>query len=288
MKGIEVKNVRKIYEKKLFEEDAEVFMNLSLTIKPQTIYGLLGRNGEGKTTLLKLLANKLAVNQGKILLDGTDIKDNQKCMDDIFLVSSSLNLGFSKDTKDLFEQATILMRKFDIEKAWRIIKRFGITEKNKTRIKDMSQGQFMIAQIAVALASDCNYLLFDEPVSALDPKNRSIFYEVLLEDYADYPRTFVISSHIINEMTNIFERVIILSDKKISYDLEADEIVNCVYRVFGKREDVKTYTKDKDVISTIPFNQEETRYVLGAIPQTTPEGILIERVTLEEAFVYLT
>lgn len=252
-----------------------VLRNVDLALEPGKIYGLLGRNGAGKTTLLSLMSNQAPLSRGSITLDGEPVWENRKAISRICFsrelnVSSEGSLGGYTLKKYLAVAAEYLPH-WDADMADRLITLFKLDKKK--RLGTLSKGMLSAVTILIALASKAEYTFLDEPVSGLDVVAREQFYQLLLQEYADTGRTFVISTHILEEAADIMEEVILLKDSGIllkeniqsllqracqvsGLDSQVDEAVRglTVYRpeVLGRRKSVTVLLDEGECIKTGP------------------------------------
>ena len=145
-------------------------------------------------------------------LDGEDVWENEKCIDRIcFSREISQMSGFGQNNlkiKDYMTAASIFYPNWNRELAKELIEKFGLEPKK--RISKLSKGMLSMVTIVIALASEAEYTFLDEPVAGLDVVARDQFYKLLLREYGKSGRTFVISTHIIEEAADIFEEVIML------------------------------------------------------------------------------
>ncbi len=208
-----------------------VLENLDLTIEPGCIYGLIGRNGAGKTTLLGILTGQNTKDGGEVNYGGCPVWENRAALDHICfsreLSSASPVRGQnSLKVKNYLEAAKVFYPAWDAAYAARLIEKFGIKDLQKKPIYKLSKGQMSMVTIVIALASCAPITLLDEPVAGLDVIAREQFYRLLLDDYARTSRTFVISTHIIEEAAKVFERVIVLDEGHIIADRPTEELVD--------------------------------------------------------------
>ena len=199
-------NIVKTYGKK------QVLKDFNLELEKGKIYGLIGRNGAGKTTLLSLMSGQNPVTEGKILLDGKAVWENGEVLARICF-SRELNTmnGNGVNTmkvKEYLRAAAIYLPGWDREMMERLIKEFEV-DVNK-RINTLSKGMLSMVTIIVALASKAEFTFLDEPVAGLDVVMRETFYKILLDEFTQSGRTFVISTHIIEEASDVFEEVIMI------------------------------------------------------------------------------
>lgn len=267
-----------------------VLDGIDLMLEDGKIYGLLGRNGVGKTTLLNILSNQIRATGGQVLLDGEEIYENAKAVEQIALVRE---WGVGRDLRidRLFQAAGIMYRNWDQPYAEKLIKKYNINLKND--YSKLSRGEQTMVGFILGLASRCRYTFFDEPSLGLDAANRDDFYRDLLEDYEQNPRTIVISTHLIDEGANLFEDVIILKDKQV---LIKDSVANLLDQSFllsGPADSMVGILEGKQVLDREHFGQREMVSVLGELSdeealQLKERGVEILPIGLQKLFVLLT
>lgn len=223
----------------------KVIDGVSLTLEPHRIYGLIGRNGAGKTTLLGLISGQNYPDSGDVTLDGKPLLDNQELLDQIcFSRELSQILLFGRDTrkvKQLLKTAELILPYWDNEYAKRLIGEFELDEGK--RIANLSKGMLSAVTIIIALASKSPITFLDEPVAGLDVFMRDKFYRLLLEEYTESERTFVVSTHIIDEAANVLEDVIIIESGKILLTENTDELLSRHRIVSGRADDIDEFIK---------------------------------------------
>ena len=283
MGSLKCENIKKVYGKK------EVIKDVNLELESGKIYGLIGRNGVGKTTLLSILSSQNPAGSGRVTLDGEDVWENEKCIDRIcFSREISQMSGFGQNNlkiKDYMTAASIFYPNWNRELAKELIEKFGLEPKK--RISKLSKGMLSMVTIVIALASEAEYTFLDEPVAGLDVVARDQFYKLLLHEYGKSGRTFVISTHIIEEAADIFEEVIMLDRGEILLKENTQELLERAYHVSGKNEDVEAATAGltvygKEAIGrstgvTVLLNEGES--LNGQYP------VSVQKLTLEKLFV---
>ena len=283
MGSLKCENIKKVYGKK------EVLKDVNLELESGKIYGLIGRNGVGKTTLLSILSSQNPAGSGRVTLDGEDVWENEKCIDRIcFSREISQMSGFGQNNlkiKDYMTAASIFYPNWNRELAKELIEKFGL-EPNK-RISKLSKGMLSMVTIVIALASEAEYTFLDEPVAGLDVIARDQFYKLLLREYGKSGRTFVISTHIIEEAADIFEEVIMLDRGEILLKENTQELLERAYHVSGKSEDVEAATAGLTVY------EKETMGRSTGVTVLLKEGeslngqypVSVQKLTLEKLFV---
>lgn len=185
-------------------------------LEEHKIYGMIGRNGAGKTTLLSILTAQNPATKGEILWNGIPVWENKEALSHICF-SRELNQVSGNNMnalriKDYLQAAEAFLPHWDKQMADSLVKQFQLDPKK--RINKLSKGMLSMVTIIVALASKADFTILDEPVAGLDVIAREKFYHLLLEEYENTDRTFVVSTHIIEEAADIFEEVIIVKEGK--------------------------------------------------------------------------
>lgn len=228
------KNVVKAYGKN------EVLHGVNLELEKGKIYGLIGRNGAGKTTLLSLMSGQNPVTGGSVTLDGVNVWENSDCLEKICfsreLNPMNANGANTMKVKEYLRAASIYMPNWDKEMADRLVKEFELDVDK--RINKLSKGMMSMVTIIVALASKAEFTLLDEPVAGLDVVARENFYSILLEELAETGRTFVISTHIIEEAADVFEEVIIINKGNIVLKENTQDLLDRARHISGMADDV--------------------------------------------------
>jgi len=212
---IQIQNLHFSYKKK------KVFDSLNLQFTPGHVYGLLGKNGTGKSTLLRNIAGLLFPKKGSISVDGNiPGQRSPQFLQNIFMVPEEFFLPNIPIDQFLKYQAPFYTR-FSTEQFNRYMKAFEIP--TDSTLQNMSYGQKKKVLISFALASNAKFLLMDEPTNGLDIMSKSQFRKVLAEALDD-DRCIIISTHQVRDLENLIDRVTIIDDGKILFDHNIDEI----------------------------------------------------------------
>ena len=228
-KQLVCRGISKEYKKK------KVLDSVNLTLEQGKIYGMIGRNGAGKTTLLSILSAQNPATEGKVELDGNPVWENREVLDQICFsrelnVSASNTIGSLK-VRDYLKAASVYFPKWDKEMENKLVVEFGLERKKK--LSQLSKGMLSMVTIIVALASKSDFTFLDEPVAGLDVIAREQFYRMLVEEYTETGRTFVISTHILEEAADVFEEVIIIKEGKLLLKENTAELTGRAYHVSG-------------------------------------------------------
>ncbi len=284
-KALCANNVRKQYKEKLALD------GVSVTLEPGHIYGLIGRNGAGKTTLLAALTAQIPVTSGEVAYGGEPVWENEKALADLCF---SREIGARADSgeaalkvKDYLRMGRLFYPHWDEEYAQALIKQFGLDVKQK--IGRLSKGMQSMLTIVLALASRAPVTLLDEPVAGLDVVAREDFYRLLLDDHMATGRTFVISTHILEEGAAIFERVLILKEGKLIEDTPTDDLLARFCAVSGPAAAVEAACEGFPVLHREALGSHASFVVRAPAADITARGQAVElnALSLQKVFVAL-
>ncbi|ERK71768.1 ABC transporter ATP-binding protein [Leifsonia aquatica] len=220
--------------------------DVSVTIQPGRIHGLLGRNGAGKTTLMQLITGQDFPSSGDIRVFGENPAENARVLSHLCFIKESQRYPEDFQPKHVFRSAPWFFEHWDAEFAERLIEDFRLPVNR--RIKKLSRGQLSAVGVIVGLASRAPLTFFDEPYLGLDAVARQIFYDRLLEDFAEHPRTVVLSTHLIDEVANLLEHVIVIDQGRILMDQDAEELRSSATTVVGPRSAVDAFVASHEVL----------------------------------------
>lgn len=281
MNAIEIKNVVKRYK------DVTALDNISFSFEFGKIYGFLGRNGAGKSTLINIIANRIFADQGEVLIDGIPAKENMDVHQKIFCMSETDLYDRDLKVKDHFKWTDRFYDDFDLNKALEYAEKFHL-DTNK-RFKALSKGYQSIFKLIIALSLDVPYVVFDEPVLGLDANHRELFYHLLLKEFEDNERTLIIATHLIEEVSNIIEEVVLIDGGKILLQESVEALLEKGYSVSGLASEVDRYCEGRNVIGFDELGSLKIAYILGeraALP--VESGLQISAMNLQKLFVKMT
>lgn len=199
----------------------KVFDNLNLELKPGTIYGLLGRNGTGKSTLLRNIGGFLFPQQGTITALGFSPEKRQPSfLERVFLVPEDFQLP-SIGLQQWVNHMAPFYSLFDPTRFERYIREFDVPV--TARLSEMSYGQQKKTLIAFALATNAPLLLMDEPTNGLDIVSKSQFRKVIA-GAIDENKCILISTHQVRDLEQLIDRIMIIEDGRIVFDQDIETI----------------------------------------------------------------
>ncbi len=282
---IEVAGLTKRYKDTLALDD------ITLSLEENTIYGLLGRNGAGKTTLMSILTAQNFPTSGSARLFGADPYENAEVLRRVCFVRESQKYPEDALPHHAFRIASLFFPNWSQEIADELITAFDLPL--KTRIKKLSRGQLSAVGVIIGLASRAEITFFDEPYLGLDAVARQIFYDRLLADYAEHPRTVILSSHLIDEVANLIERVLVIDAGTILLDEETDAVRSRAATITGPADAVEAFVAGREVIQRESLGRVVSATVLGALTDADRAALRaadldVTPVSLQQLIVRLT
>lgn len=281
MEQLKISHLSKKFGRRVILDD------VSFTLEPAKIYGLLGRNGAGKSTLLNLISNRIFPTSGSIKLGDQEVNTDQT-LDQVFLIGED-NLYYKQvKINQMFDLADGAYGNFDYQNAEQMLKRFELEGNQK--FAKLSTGQKTAAKISLALNVDADYIFLDEPVLGLDVNHREIFYQELIKSYQKWPRTIVLSTHLIDEIQQLVEHVILIDRHQVLEDTDVQDLLDRAYDISGPAKLVDQYTEGLNVLSTTDLGNIRTAHVFDQLPEDRilPDQVQVGHYDLQHLFIYLT
>lgn len=213
MELLECKNIYKDYDKK------QVLKDINLKIPRGKIIGLLGKNGMGKTTLIKLINDLLTPTSGEILVNGKNIGIESKRI--ISYLPERTYLDKSMTIKQTLKYFTDFYDNFDIKKAKKLIKDLDL--EIDTKISKMSKGMQEKLQLILVMSRNAELYILDEPLGGVDPATRDYILDTILNNFSE-DASVIISTHLISDIERILDEVIFMDKGKIILSSNADKL----------------------------------------------------------------
>jgi ABC-2 type transport system ATP-binding protein len=279
MSKIAIRNITKTFG------DVTALNNVTINFEENHIYGLLGRNGAGKTTLLNLITGKIFPSGGEILVDGEHALENDRALSKIYCMSELNLYPEAMRVKEAFKWSAGFYPQFDTEYANSLCSRFEL--KPNYKIKDLSTGYSSIFKIIIALSCGAEIVIFDEPVLGLDANHRDMFYKELIQNYSNHPRTFIVSTHLIEEVATIIDRVVIIKSGEVLIDDDVQSVLSQGFTVSGPAGAVDEFIKGKKVLGSDSIGGLKSAYLLGQ-SHDIPSTLEVSKLDLQKLFIQLT
>ncbi len=281
MSVLEVKHISKSFG------TSNVLSDINLTFEANKIYGLLGRNSAGKSTLLNIITNRIFADSGEVTIDSENVAENDSKLGQMFLMSEVNTYPAGSTLSFIIKQTEQLYGGFNHQLANRLVNEFELDLSQK--FGKLSTGYNSIFKLVLALCVPVKFVIFDEPVLGLDANHREIFYTELLQSYSDTPRTIILSTHLIEEITQIISDVIVIDHGNILLDQTVEDVLSKTHAVAGPSSDVNQYTNGLNVIGSETMGNLKTNYVFGDLDdRILPDTVQLSKFDLQKLFIFLT
>jgi ABC-2 type transport system ATP-binding protein len=262
--------------------------DVSLTVGAGSITGLLGRNGAGKTTLLRILAGQEFASAGEVNVLGAPPAENEDVLRRMVLIREDLAYPDIK-VRHALRAASWFYPNWDASLASLLLDDFSLPPGKA--VKKLSRGMRSALGITIGLAARAEVTLFDEPYAGLDAVARQVFYDRLLADYAEFPRTIVLSTHLIDEAAALFENVIVIDRGRVVLDAAADGLRGVATRVSGPSLAVDSFTEDRPVWERRRLGSQASVVMVGPlsdadIVRAGSLGLDLTPLTLQQIVVH--
>ncbi|MBC8546629.1 ABC transporter ATP-binding protein [Clostridiaceae bacterium NSJ-31] len=274
-------------------DDIAALKGMTTRIPAGSIYGLVGSNGAGKSTFLRLLAGVYRPDEGAIAVDGAETYENPAVKDRIFFLADELYFFQNATMDQMARFYSGLYGSWSQERYRQMCVTFPIHAERK--INTFSKGMQRQAAIILALSAQPDILLLDEAFDGLDPVIRGLVRKILAEDVAQRGATVIIASHNLRELEDLCDQVGVLHGGRILFQRDIDDLklgffkVQCAFRPAKEREDfagldLLQFESRGSLINLIARGAREE--ILGKIEAMGPLFVETVPLTLEEVFIH--
>lgn len=269
----------------------QVLKEISFNLEVNKIYGLLGKNGAGKTTLTNLLVNQLIAKSGSIQLFGEDPRNNPAILKDVCIIREAEFYAPYMKGKAILQLYSRFYEKYDTQLEQKLVAFFNIPLDRAYR--KYSRGMKSLLFMVVALCSKAPLTILDEPTLGMDAPNREEFYKILLDEYVKAPRTFIISTHLINEIENLLEEVIIIDQGEKLLQEEVESLKARAVYLSGNKEELEGLAALKMVKPKESFGKTVVYAYIGELDKgdlnlIRASHIEMSPMSVQQIFVELT
>ncbi len=213
MSVLEVKSIEKSFD------DKNVVKDVTFTIKKGEIVGLLGKNGSGKTTIIKMINDLLTIDKGEILINGEKIGVSTK--EQVSYLPERTYLDRSKTVGQIFDFFQDFYNNFDREKAEKLLYELDLDVNQK--LSKMSKGMKEKVQLVLVMSRKVDLYVLDEPLGGVDPSTRDHILQTILTNFNE-GSSLLITTHLIADVEKILDRVIFIDNGEIILEGNADSL----------------------------------------------------------------
>lgn len=274
-------------------DDFTALNNLNCTISKGCIYGLVGSNGAGKSTFLRLISGIYRPKSGEITIDGEKVFDNPKIKSKVAFVPDELYFLPGSNMNAMSNLYAAAYKDFNSERFYKLMSTFGLPSDKS--INTFSKGMNRQASTILALSTMPDYLFFDETFDGLDPVMRNLVKQVIYSDVAERNTTVIITSHSLRELEDTCDQLALLHKGGIVFESDIQNLKTSLFKIqigfseqFTKEKfegiDILEYSQQSSVATFIVRgNKEEVNKKLKSM---NPLLLDVLNLNLEEVFVY--
>ncbi len=263
---------------------------LSFSIEENRITGLIGRNGAGKTTLLKMAAGFLKPDGGHIEVFSINPFNSLRVSSNMVFVDDSMHFPASMSLREILREAKGFYSNWNMKLADRLTEYFSLDLKKNH--KSLSKGMKSTFNVIVGMAARCMLTIYDEPTSGMDSPARKDFYRALLKDYMAYPRTVIISSHLLGEIEEILEDILLIDQGSLFLHKPIDELKGYATGLRGLSTVIREQIPEDELLFCRKLGRNSIFVVAvkdgERIKRLKTAGVEMVPVSTDDLCVYLT
>lgn len=251
---IEAKNVSKKFL------DIKAVDNVSVTIKEGSVFGMIGTNGAGKSTFLRMLAGVLRQDEGTILIDDMPVYENPLAKQEFFYISDEQYFFSNTTPQEQMRYYSVVYSKFDKERAKKMLEQFGLDEKRK--VATFSKGMKKQLSVICGICANTKYLFCDETFDGLDPVMRQAVKSIFAQEIEERGMTPVIASHNLRELEDICDHVGLLHRGGVLLSKDLEDMKLNIHKI---QVAVNTDSSIEEVLTELDIIKKEIRGSLYTI-----------------------
>ena len=275
MNALEIKNLTKAYPGFMLD-------NLNLTLPSGCILGLIGENGAGKSTTIKLILDMIHKDSGSITILGKDNTDSiELTKEDIGVVMDEVGIPECLTVKQVGNVMQHTFRNWNDAEYARLVQKLALPDKKQ--FKELSRGMKMKLGIAIALSHNAKLLLLDEATSGLDPVVRDEVVEMFSDFTRDENHSILISSHIVSDLEKLCDYVAFLHKGKLLLCEEKDQLLAEYGLIHCTSEELQNLP-----VEAIKYKKENPYGIEAMVLRSAvPAGVNVSPISIEELFVFM-
>ncbi|MFV0516322.1 MAG: ABC transporter ATP-binding protein [Aminipila sp.] len=273
-------------------ENFKALDGLNINVNKGSIYGLVGTNGAGKTTIIKHITGILRPDSGQVYIDDEIVFDNKEIKQQLGFIPDDLFFFSTYNLKEMSKYYMQIYPNWNQERYISMVAQFGLSEKSK--LSKFSKGMQKQAAFILTMSTMPNYLILDEPIDGLDPIVRKLVWKYIVNDVAERQMTVLVSSHNLRELEGICDSIGIISKGQMVMERDLDELKSDIHKIqvaFKNAPDnpygglnVLHHEKRGTVDLLIIRNRKDI--VEEIINEKNPVVFDILPLSLEEIFIY--
>lgn len=271
--------------------DVTALDDVTFAVQENTICGVLGRNGAGKTTAMQIITGHARPTAGAVEVFGRSPFEDRTAMASMCFIKEGQCYPDEFKVKHVLASAAGLLPGWDEAFAARLLERFDLPRGR--RVKKLSRGMHSMLGIVIGLASRAPVTLFDEPYLGLDAVARQTFYDELLADYAEHPRTVVLSTHLVDEVANLLEHVVLIDRGRVLIDDCAENLQRRAIVATGPSARIDALARGRRELRRETLGTQSRATIQGDftdddLAQARAAGVDIEPASLQQLMIGAT
>lgn len=286
MNVIECQHVGKVYG------GEKALNDVTFSIKENTITGLIGRNGAGKTTLLKMIAGFMQPSSGEVRVFSESPFNQLNVSANLMFIRDNMTMPSALTLAEVLEEMKRFYPNWDMDLAKRLMDYFSLDPKQHHQ--HLSKGMKSTFNMIAGLSARCPLTLFDEPTTGMDAAVRQDFYRALLKDYLAHPRTIVLSSHLLDEIEELLEEILLLKEGQVLLHQSVETVKDYAVAFSGKADVVNRAAEGQVVIHRTVIGPNDSvvvvknQFTRSELEKVRASGVQISPVSTNDVCVYLT
>ncbi len=226
--------------------DKNALLKLNCTIAQDAITGIIGRNGAGKTTLLKCIAGFYRPTEGTIRVFGQEPYDNLAVSAGLIFVDETMTFPDGQSLAQILSLYSCFYPDWDAQLAEKLLAYFNLPAKQLPQ--KLSKGMLSTFRSIVGLCAHAPLTIMDEPTTGMDSGVRQDFYRALLKDYIQHPRTLLISSHLLAEIEDLLEYVLLLDQGQVLLHAPTTELATYALALSGQSSQLEPFLANRTIL----------------------------------------
>ncbi len=285
MKVVEFKEVKKSYGSNT------VLNNLTFTINEGALTGIIGRNGVGKSTIMKMISGHTTVSAGSVKVFEENPFNSLMVSANSILIDDTISFSVKLTLADILNEAKRFYPNWDAHLAQRLFDYFSFNLKSHHHT--LSKGKKSTFNAIIGIAAHCPLTIFDEPINGMDAVVRKDFYRALLKDYIAHPRTILLSSHHLEEIEDLLEDILLIHSGGIHFHGSTTDLQEMFIKVKGKEQSVLPSIANRSVFSkqingSFCETLVKNDFTLDDRRLMEASGIQFSAVSANDAYIALT
>lgn len=234
--------------------------NLTVQFKENSITGLIGRNGAGKTTLLQMIAGLTTPTSGEIRVFGQNPKNNLFVSANSVFIDDQIVFPNELTLQEILKTGKMFYQNWDEDLANKLLKYFSLYPDQYHT--ELSKGKRSTFNMIFGLATKSALTIFDEPTTGMDYSVRQDFYRALLKDYLNHPRTIILSSHLLNEIEDILEEIVLIKNGELCLRDSVENLKEYAIGLTGNLDLLNEWTSGREIIGRKIDSSNSAHYVV--------------------------